>query len=67
VMGVVKAAGRVGADGHVTDITILESPHPGLSEVVSQYMTTMRYAPTAVQGAPVSTELLVTIDFQPEP
>jgi TonB family protein len=67
VMGVVKAAGRVGPDGHVTDITILESPHPGLSEVVSQYMTTMRYAPTAVQGAPVSTELLVTIDFQPEP
>ncbi|MGV3518603.1 M56 family metallopeptidase [Luteitalea sp.] len=67
VKGVVKAAGRVGPDGHVTDITILESPHPGLSEVVSQYMTTMRYAPTKVQGTPVSTELVVTIDFQPEP
>ncbi len=66
-MGVVKAAGRIGPDGHVTDITILDSPHPGLSAVVSNYMTTMRYEPTRVQGAPVSTELVLTINFQPEP
>ena len=63
IQGVVKAAGRIGPDGYVTDITVLESPHEGLSQVVERYMTTMRYEPTKVQGTPMSTDLMLTIDF----
>lgn len=67
IQGIVKAAGRVGPDGHVSDVKVLESPHDGLSAIVTQYMTTMRYEPTKIQGTPVATDLVLTIRFQTQP
>lgn len=64
VQGTVKVAGRVNPDGFVSDVRILESPHPELAEIVTRYMTTMRYEPTKVQGTAMSTELVLTIDFR---
>lgn len=63
IEGVVKASGRVGTDGHVDNVQIVESPHPGLSAVVTQYVTAMRYEPTKVQGTPRSTDIVVTVQF----
>lgn len=65
IAGTVKAAGRLGPDGHVTDVTIVESPHVGLSEAVTKYVATMRYDPVKIQGTPVSTDIVLTVDFQP--
>jgi TonB family protein len=64
VQGTVKVAGRVGPDGYVSDVHILESPHTDLSEIATRYVASMRYEPTKVQGTPMSTELVLTIDFR---
>lgn len=64
VEGTVRATGRVGPDGYVTDVAILESPHDGLSGIVTEYLAKMRYEPTRVQGMPVATTLELTMDFR---
>ncbi len=64
IEGAVRATGRVAPDGYVTDIVIVESPHAGLSAIVTEYMAGMRYEPTTVQGTAVSTTLEFTMDFR---
>lgn len=63
VEGPVVLSARIGADGHVTDVAVVSSPHPDLSAAAIEAVEQWRYEPTLIQGGPVSTEMTVTIAF----
>jgi TonB family protein len=65
--GVVTVSARIGVDGHMTDVTVLQSPHPALTELVADYVARWRYEPTTVQGVPVTTDVTVTFNFTATP
>lgn len=62
--GVVKVSARIGVDGHTSDVTVLQSPHPELAQLVVEHVARWRYEPTRVQDVPVATDVTVTFDFQ---
>lgn len=65
--GVVMVSARIGVDGHMTDVAVLQSPHPALTELVTDHVARWRYEPTMVQGVPVTTDLTVTFNFTATP
>jgi TonB family protein len=64
VEGTVKLSARVDPDGHVNDFKVAQSPHDGLTQAVIDAVGRWRYAPTRVQGTPVSTDIVVTVDYR---
>jgi TonB family protein len=67
--GVVTLSARIGVDGHMTDVAVLQSPHPALTALVTEHVARWRYEPTRVQGVAVTTDVTVTFNFTatPEP
>ncbi len=61
--GVVTVSARIGVDGHMTDVAVLQSPHPALAELVTDHVARWRYEPTTVQGVAVTTDVTVTVNF----
>jgi TonB family protein len=61
--GVVTVSARINVDGHLTDVAVLQSPHPALTELVTDHVARWRYEPTTVQGVAVTTDVTVTVNF----
>lgn len=66
IEGTVKVAARIGVDGHTTDVSVLQSAHPDLSQLASDAIARWRYQPTTVQGVTVATDVTVTVEFKAE-
>lgn len=64
IEGTVRVNARIDPDGHVNDVTVAQSPHGELSQAVIEAVGRWRYQPTRVQGTPVSTEIVVTVDYR---
>jgi TonB family protein len=61
--GVVTVSARINVDGHLTDVAVLQSPHPALTALVTDHVARWRYEPTTVQGVAVTTDVTVTVNF----
>jgi TonB family protein len=67
IEGVVTVSARIGVDGHMTDVAVLQSPHPALTALVTDHVARWRYEPTTVQGVAVTTDVTVTFNFTATP
>lgn len=48
----------------LTDVTVVQSPHPALLALVMEAVAKWRYEPTRVQEVPVTADVTLTVTFQ---
>ena len=64
VAGIVILSGVIGADGLMSDVHVLSSPNPELSQAAVEAVQQWEFDPTLLDGIAVETLMQVTVDFQ---
>lgn len=64
--GRVLLRGVIRIDGTLGGLSVLASPDPALAEAALEAIRSWRYEPTRLNGQPVETTTLITLDFQSE-
>lgn len=63
VQGVVIVQAVIDEAGTVVNVSIIESPNPGLNQVVIDAIKQWRYKPALLNGKPVAVYLTITVSF----
>ena len=64
IAGPVEIEGSVAADGRVTDVHVISSPHPDLARAVTDAIAGWLFEPTLLNCEPVAVKIRVTATFE---
>jgi len=64
IEGTVRLSGRIGADGFLTGLQVVDDPHPDLTRAALDGMAQGRWEPARLRGVLVDVPVEMTIEFQ---